>query len=370
MENNYKLLIVEDDDDMFEGYQETAEELSNKDSQIEIEIERADTAKKAIEALSSSNFDGAIVDLNLLNDPDQPTGNLVLHEIVDNQRFPVFVVSGNLNNLDPEIVGQKSNVLRFYSRDEPNEKIFNTLLSLIQTGVTKFLGVRGEIDQYLHKIFWKHLAHDLDTENPLSDRALVRYTINHLGEYLHLPEDNDRHFHEAEVYVRPPIRQHIATGDIVKAECGATYIVLSPACDIAVRNVVEGKPEINAGRIIIAPLIQVERQKFLDHGILKPDQDTSDKREKLLNTLVKGQREKFVFLPGHSDLSPSLIDFQNILTWSYDEFSKTSRVATVSGLFLKDIQSRFSAYVGRQGQPDLHKSKIVKNTKKLLSPES
>jgi DNA-binding response OmpR family regulator len=365
-----KILVVEDDDDQYQTYLDTAHEMSNND--LEIDLERKKSAENAKKSLLSNDFDGAIVDLNLApgNHADA-SGNDVLFEIVESHRFPVYVVSGNLQNLSERIRGKKSQFLDFYDRDTPNRQIFEKLKNIYSTGITRILGGRGQIEIRLGEIFWKHLARDFDvwtSGKEGHERTLLRYTVSHLAEYLDIPDCEQSYYHEAEFYIKPPIRKYIATGDIVDLD-NSRYIVLSPQCDVAIRSIEDSKPKINASRIVLAPLVRVNHDSFIEQQIIK-DGETLNSRESTLNKIIKGQRDKYVFLPEYKELFPTVVDLQNLHAVDFEDFLRCTRLATVSGLFLKDIQSRFSAYFGRQGQPDMDKNKLLKKYKLLLSSET
>jgi CheY-like chemotaxis protein len=369
MSESIRILIVEDNEDMFEAYDDAALELSSEEQSIV--LERESSADEAQRLLLSNNYDGAIVDLNLdQGKPEEASGNEVLKRIVESHRFPVLVVSGNLQNLDDSIKAKESSFLKFFVRETSNKTIFEYLLKIHETGITRILGGRGQIEQLLGEIFWRHLAcgfDNWDAGDRDSERTLLRYTVAHLAEYLDIPNGEDRFYHEAEFYISPSIREHISTGDVVEFE-GERYILLSPACDVAVRGTDhESKPIINADRVLLAPLIRLSRDQFIEHGIISAD-DNGSTREKKLNEIMKGQREKYIFLPECGDMYAAVVDLQNIYTWEFNKYLDASRKATVSGIFLKDIQSRFSSYYGRQGQPDLEKTKLLRQYKAKISP--
>ncbi|WP_139223164.1 response regulator [Microbulbifer thermotolerans] len=375
MTSAMRILVVEDDDDTFDTYKDTVDELVEDGRKIE--LVRKESANDALFALLSKDFDGAIVDLNLNpNDSSESTGNDVLAEILQKHRFPVFVVSGNIQNLREDIRKKESDFLRFFNKDSntSNKTIFRHLTDIYDTGITNILGGRGLIERHIGEIFWGHLAQDfsaLSKGELISERRLLRYNVSHLLEYLDISEKEEYHYHEAEFYIRPPIRAHIAPGDIVEANEAdkvTRFLVLSPACDIAVRGLDGPTPIINANMIMLAPIIPINRSAFLEREIIHPG-DNSAKREKKLSEIVKSKAEKFAFLPEYADIYPGVVDFQNIHTWSLDKFLEAKRIATVANSFLKDIQSRFSSYVGRQGQPDLNKKEIIKRLKGNLKPE-
>ena len=369
MANQMKIIVVEDNNDMYETYVDTADDLSSEE--LTIELERKVSAETAREALLSNEFDGAIVDLNLnRSEPKEASGNDIISEIVEKRRFPVFVVSGNLQNLDPALSDNESAFFKAFDRDTENREIFLNLIKVFNTGITRILGGRGRMEEQLDHIFWRHLAKDFDiwaNESRDMERNLLRYTVSHLTEYLDIPDGEDRFYHEAEFYIKPPIREYIATGDILELD-DKCYINLSPACDIAVRGVSDGVPDINADKVVLAPLIKVERGEFIKNKLIK-DTDSGRGIKKAIEKIIKGQRDKYIFLPSYSDVHAAIVDLQNICTCSNEEYMKYRRVATVTGFFLKDIQSKFSAYLGRQGQPDLNKDEMIEKYKVHLAPE-
>ena len=367
MPETVRILVVEDDEDQLQAYSDAADQLSTDN--IRIELTERKSAAEAKQDLLSAEFDGGIVDLNLSSgDPSEASGNEVLREITEKHRFPVLVVSGNLQNLDERI--QQSGFLKTFDRDTPNEEIFEYLLKIQATGITRILGGRGLIERYLGEIFWKHLACDFDGWDPGArdcEKTLLRYVVAHLSEYLDLPSGAaNEYYHEAEYYIIPPIREYIATGDIVRKE-GSRFIVLSPACDLAVRDVKDGKPVINAGSIVLAPVHELTREVFIKSGIIKED-DNPKERKRKLNEIIKAQREKYVLIPEYRNIAAGVIDFQNLVAWSLDEFLSAKRLATVTGAFIKDIQARFAAYYGRQGQPDLDKKELLQKYISKLAP--
>jgi len=371
MNGTFEILVVEDDNEMYEAYNDSVEEF-NEGGGVKFILTRERTSAGARKSLLSNKFDGAIVDLNLdTNKPSEASGNEVLKEITESHRFPVFIVSGNLGNLDHEIREKESNFLKCFSREKPNKEILEEIKNICQTGITHILGGRGQIEEKLGEIFWKHFANDLDywfEKREGTSKALLRYTLSHLYEYLDVPNSSNDCYHEAEFYIKPPIREYIASGDIVESK-GDRYIVLSPACDVAVRELDgNNKPIINANRIALAKLIRFQRDEFLKNNIIKAD-DNGKQREKIIAEIINGQNNKHAYIPEYKGLYASVVDLQNMYSIDFSEFQNDyKRLATVSSSFLKDIQSRFSSYYGRQGQPDLNKKELVRKNKRLLSP--
>lgn len=370
MKKEIQLLVVEDDDEQYETYMDTAEEMSKSSDGYQFVLTRKTDFLSAKNIMTSKGFDAAIVDLNLkASNATEASGNDVLKEIIGSLRFPVFVVSGNLNMLDEGIRTKKSSFLQFYSRETENEDIFGHIKEICSTGITRILGGRGMIEKRLDSIFWNHLANDLDiwiNKGISVEKALLRYAVSHLSEYLDMSTGESDYYEEAEFYIKPPIREHISTGDIIEKE-GTRYIVLSPPCDVAVRDITQnGNPVINASRITIAKLIEVNRSRFEEAGILKPTANNSDAKSRL-DKIIKGQEDKYIFLPEYLPLNASVIDLQNLYAINFSEYTDYTRLATVASPFLKDIQSRFASYYARQGQPDLNKKNLLMKHKDSLN---
>lgn len=365
MVNTIKILLVEDEPCQVEAYEDAAEEVSRLFDNLTIETVHKANAEDAIKLLQEGDFDGAIIDLNLNSDaPQVAEGNSVIEAIYNKIRFPVKVISGNLANLGPGLNSKESPFLKFHNRDEVNnEEVFKHFIKLYKTGITKILGRKGELEKRLGEVFWGHLASDIEDWEEGSENVLLRYTLNHLSEYIDrtLSTYDDREF-----YIKPPIKQHIATGDVVqKGE--DKLLVMSPACDVTPRSIKEGVPVINAQRVVLCPLLPINRATWISKKLIKEDSNTA-KRKSALEKIIKSQDPKFHFLPKHGVLDASISDFQNIETCTIEEFVGFDRLATVSGDFMCDIQSRFTAYIGRQGQPDLNKGEIAASLVENLKP--
>ncbi|ENI4126723.1 response regulator transcription factor [Vibrio fluvialis] len=356
MSDVLKILVVEDDDSLFEGYSDSAQEISEIEG-VFIELTNAKNVEEALFELSKCEFDAAIIDLNLDgSSPEEAAGNSVISDIYNKSRFPIKVISGNLNNLQADIREKESPFLSFHDRVVENNDVFSDFVRLYKTGITKILGRRGKLEEKLSEVFWNHLANDMDgwSRDGCDEDTLLRYTLNHLNEYL---DRSTLTYNEREFYIKPPIQPQIATGDVVK-NGENRYIVLSPACDIAPRGSDGDIPKINARSIILCPLINLNREAWLENGVIK-EGDNSRALGSTLKKIVSNQDPKYHFLPEHGDLLASVSDFQNIESCSIAEYIGFERLATVSVSFMKEIHARFVAYIGRQGQPDLDKEMLV-----------
>jgi len=352
------ILVVEDDETAFKGYQDASDDVS--DANLKIELERSVSAKEAIQKLNKSSFQGAIIDLNLINEngSEEASGNEVISEIHKSFRIPIVVVSGNLHNLDNEFVNSSQFIKALTRGDELNVDIFQGIIDIFQTGILNIIGGKGLIEGGLSRVFWEHLSKDIDAwfgVGKSAEQSLLRYTLNHLSVYLDEYEEGSIDpYHEAEFYLKPPIKKNIASGDILqKNGSHERFILLSPACDIEVRS--NGK--MNAKSLVLARICNSDPATLLAGDYIKKNKP--DNARSFIRSVVHGTKLQNAFLPPYKEIKEGVIEFHNLVTISPDDYNNYQRLATVSVSFFKDIQSRFSSYYARQGTPDLKKESIV-----------
>lgn len=366
------ILVVEDNDAAFNSYQDAADELS--DANFTIQLKRSISAATAIQELKEEPFQGAIIDLNLVGeaDPEKASGNEVISEIHENFRIPIIVVSGNLQNLEAEFNTPESQFLKTFSRDDrTNIEIFQEIINIFKTGILDIIGGTGLIEKKLGEVFWDHLSKDIDAwfyTDGNAERSLLRYTLNHLSVYLDEHDEGSiDSYHEAEFYLKPPIKKIIASGDILRnPESNERLILLSPACDVEIRNGDDGQETINAKSLVLAKISDSDPQSLVNNGLIK--NSGKGPTVDFLSKVVKGTELKCAFIPQYKELREGVIDFQNLVTVNFDEYKEFNRLATVSESFFKDIQSRFSSYYARQGTPDLNKETIIRSYKEQHFP--
>jgi len=360
-----ELLIVEDDEKVINDIYIRNINSFNLDASVKINYTISKTKDEAIEILNNlHNFDAAIVDLDLLGlHGNDKSGNEVIRIIKNNLRFPVFVISGTPHNLDIDLRNESS-LFKIKSRGEEGDYI-DEIVSIYNTGITKILKRKGTIDEYLNTIFWNHLSNSMgiwiedDSRSPEEkQKTLLRYTLLHIQEYLELSEDSDfEDYHPAEIYITPPVKPNIFTGDVIKEKkTEINYIVLTPSCDLAH----EGKTEI-------VLLVQIQNKNEgeinrLKTIIINPEESNGNKKsaEKELKRLINNsQSSKFHFLPDYENIEAGLINFQQLKSVPKKSILEDyDRIASVNSTFTKDIVARFSYYYSRQGSPDFNENEI------------
>ena len=224
------------------------------------------------------------------------------------------------------------------------------------------LGNKGMLNNMINEVFFNHLPISFNSWLEVGancEKEFLRYTLLHLVEYLDLPEredETDSKYHAAEFYITPPIRKDIASGDIVEYDNEMFYL-LSPACDIS-PHLNNGNTVYNVESLVMAQVRPLEKNHF-DENNIKYASNGSTSNDKWTrfsaSQRISNQKNRFHYLPKFIDINESAIDFKAVKTLSlvdYQNCEITKRIATVSTPFKRDIQSRFSAYFGRQGQPN------------------
>jgi hypothetical protein len=363
MEDCLSLLIVEDDERQVKYWETDIDLFNRKESKnespiIKHKIKR--NLKDGLDAISSGSFDAAVVDLKLSAISEKPEGNKIIAEIKKKQRFPIFVVSGFIEDLEElEETDERENpFFKVYSRDEKLFKdILNEIVSIYNTGITKLLGKGGGslisvIESSLQEIFWKHMSLSFDEilqSTPDKEKVLLRYSLTHLIEYLSSDEVvSDETYYPGEMYVLPPIKDNLTAGVLLKEKkSGDFFIILTPLCDMVIRKNGSRK----AKKIM---LVQIECIKY-NPQIKEINKMKKSKQEDNLKDLLKNNFSlNYHFLPPAKKFKGGFINFQYVSSIEEKQIrDKFNIIGKVTAPFLKDIISRFSTYYARQGQPAL-----------------
>ena len=355
-----KLMIVEDAESDLKVCRDSVETYQQKknDEGVDLTFELIEcrTVDDALNKIDGS-FDGAILDLKFSDGDDR--GKDVLVRIKESFfRIPVIILTGTPDSIGDE---ERSDLVKVLKKGEADyqKDILDVFFEIYNTGLTRIMGGRGKIEQTLNIVFLKNLLPQLQDwkihgkEDPAkTERALLRFTLNHLVQIL--DDDEDQCFPE-EVYIYPPLSDSLKTGSIVRKRGGEDlYVVLSPACDLVVRS--DGN--FKTDRIL---LVEVEEANSIIDAALNGITKKAKKENKLKNVFGNNYTGYFHWLPKTYYFEGGFINFRKISTCTKDEFENAYNQPhiQISPHFVKDILSRFSSYYARQGQPDIEHNKII-----------
>ncbi|MBA7484383.1 hypothetical protein ES707_19908 [subsurface metagenome] len=363
-----KLIIIEDTEKQIKLYRDAIDEF-NKGSDIKIITKISKNFKEGFDQIKTDDFDAAIIDLRLGSDDMTGKGKQIIREIKSNLRFPIFVFSAYLGDLDGDL--KKENV--FYKVYKQTKKdtieVLEEMTDIYKTGITKIMGSKGLIEETLQKVFWENIAKNMEywkkevEDKDKIEKVLSRHILAHLAESLKLTEEGEfEKCHPAEVYIMPPIKKDFSTGDILKDKTSKEYfLILTPACDMVLRKGEDGEPCRNADKIIIVRLIEFSNFPEVSNYI---STRSNVKKVEVKKYIKNTKKERYHYLPSFGIQIPGfLIDFQDINQINPGELTVYNRVASVDEQFLKDIISRFTSYYARQGSPDLDIDIILEKLK-------
>jgi len=342
--SNFKLLLIEDDDQALDLCQEDVNEFE-KENSCKIDLVKCKNLIDANSILNNS-FDGVIIDLKLDNQGDGSEGNKILIKIEEMKyRIPIAILTATPGSVDilPNYIG----VFKKGDKGAGYHDLLVHFWDVYNTGITRIMGGRGKIEESLGHVFNENLMPEQFRKRWIeygkvvssrTEKAMLRHVLNHLLQLL--DEDDDSCFPE-EVYIIPPITKEYKTGSIIldKKE-GRFFVIMTPACDLVIRNNGERKTD----RILVVEIDSYDT-------ILKKYISTNDREKSYKNALTL----YYHWLPKTSFFNGGYINFRKLNTMNDDGIKTTfgEPIIQISPSFVKDIISRFSTYYARQGQPEI-----------------
>ncbi|MCY4401682.1 MAG: response regulator [Candidatus Poribacteria bacterium] len=342
-----KILLVEDDTDYQNLFKDGVEVFKNQPNNMDVDFEIVEDVYDAVNIINVS-YDGVIIDLHLGGN-DQG-GNEVV-QILYNEftKIPIVFVTAFADS-----VNNHPSVIKIRRREDGSYHSDLLLFQQIRDiGLTDIIGGRGLIEQQLRDVYLENLLPQIETwisygeayketDPKRTERALLRYTLNHL---LQLLEEDEEDYFREEVYLYPSVLDRITTGSIVKID-DQWFVILSPACDLVPR----GENGVrNTDYILLAEIESVDK-------VLAGSKSKGKVRE-----LCTNKRDYYHWLPETDFFEGGILNFRKLKTLNEDDFNEKFGKPTIqiSPSFVKDIVSRFSSYYARQGQPDIDSKDFV-----------
>ena len=342
-----RLLIVEDMEQELERFRDALKDY-RREKERDINLVECRTLEEALDKLDNS-FDGAIIDLKLTNYRSNE-GSQVVEKIKESFfRIPIAIFTGNPGEWDHDL-DEKIMLIEVFTKGETEHyELLDRFWDIYNTGLTHIMGGRGLIEQQLSEVFLKNLLPQIKTwvsygaaDPERTEKALLRYTLNHLLQLLE--EDEELCFPE-EVYIYPPMLDRITTGSIVTAD-DQWFVVLSPACDLVPRG---ENGVLNTDYIL---LVEIESVNKVLRG---------SKSKSRVTELCKNRRNHYHWLPETDFFDGGILNFRKLTSLNKEDFDEKFGEPTIqiSPFFVKDIVSRFSTYYARQGQPDIDSEDFI-----------
>lgn len=342
------VLLVEDDQSDVESCQEYAR-IIEKDIKIIV----ANSVETAVSELSKSDIDVAIVDIKLGTRGGE--GN----DVVKNMRNLALRVPTVVHTGTPGWVEEDAFILKTFTKGEFGYgEILEYLYSVYETGITKILGKKGfletEINKFYCEVFlkqrdsWIKKVSENSNSNMIKD-SLLRVTLYHLEQYLETV--SKKTFYE-EFYLYCADSEYHTGSLLIDNKTKKSYIIMSPECDLKMREE-KGKQKRNIEYITMCEIDAIESYGYiLRDNIVK---DISNLQNHPLFGKLTNAKGSCHWIPPIDEFDGGLINFTKIITRKEDDIRDAFKLEQfrISLPYIKNILARFSAYYGRQGQPDL-----------------
>jgi len=392
----WRLLVVDDDIDICAQIKEFLEGEKGNDGE-DIEVEIISDFNKALETLEKQRFDLVILDLRVGSPSDnqleEEAGAKILQDIKQRIFIPVIFHTG-LAHLAEHL---RSNLVDVITKEDLDQlldaikKMFKTKLPYINKALTRH--VEEVQRRYMWDFVEKHLSDFSKSDNEgelaylLARRLALSLSVNNIRELKTelgglvgkvLTEENNQneslsHAHPVAYYICPVISKNHRTGDIYKYEGKSFYVLLTPSCDLIVRN----NNRCKADEVLLAkcaPLTQ--QQEYIDWN---KSSDNQKKIQDLKSLMTNGkgsgrQDDRFHFLPGVQLLNiPDLvIDLQGLHNTSYVDFTESKnweRIASLDRPYAEALSAKLTRYFGRIGTPDLNTDAIFERLRSNMTPK-
>ena len=355
-----KILLVDDEESEFEICSISANNYTDINGGDEISITQSKSIVEALNKIQlSREFDGMIVDIKLDNEGDE--GCRLIQMLADNKvRIPVCVYTATPDN------SPRADHIKVLKKGAGKyDKIFSYFRGFYDTGLTRIMGGRGEIESLLYDIFVSKLIFQREEwieygrkDPSKTEKVLLRHILSHITQTIDRSEED---YFPEEFYLSPPFTEYVQTGSIVFCDLDLHnskkfYVVMNPACDLVVRRGGEFKTD----RLF---LVKIESTKKIIRKTLNSS-PSQDKNVDNVRGLLQNKRNLYYhWLPPVSGFCGGFMNFRKIVTISERDYRNNYKPSDyqIAPSFIKDVIFRMSSYYARQGQPDvIHIDNLVK----------
>jgi hypothetical protein len=335
-----------------------------------IEVTVLEDFDVAIAELPKYRFDLVVLDLKddaIDLDGDAYKGNAVFEKIKKTQFCPVVFYTAHPRHA----VINETPFVKVVTRGEISE-LLETISSFIDTKLPhisrhiedeKIKYMWSFLEEKKSEFFKKNAVLSSDLAYLLSRRlsfSLKRESIKTFVSTLtpdNVDENSGSNIRPIEMYLMPPLHPTLLGGDILRSKKGRYFLVVSPSCDLE---------QNKADYILLAKCELVRDQpefsKF--QKCIKEEKEISNSARSELEALVannrKGQRDRYVCLPGAMDLPYLVADFQQICRVKFKSIIVDYRVASLDSPYAEAVLSKFTNYYSRIGTPDVERDTMLK----------
>ena len=364
-----KVLLIEDNDNDIQAFQDSVTSWNiGKAETFEVEVSK--TLDDALSKVNQSNeWDGIVLDLKL---PNGTNGRDVVNRLNELYlRVPVIILTGTPSENDD----YQGGCLKTLKKGEQQiSDILELLWDCKRSGLMDLIGGKGLFEKHLKTVFdkcivprfdeWRDMMKTVepDKADTVTSEALSRHVLTCLG--LLLSNDTEK-IQPEECYVLLPDDAISCPrpGMILKDSNEIHYLVLNPACDLAIR------PDGGANSDVML-LVPIDSEGDTLKSLMQAPAAgvTLTSKQKKHNAGIRENAYKnkepirFHWLPRCGKFGGGFVNFRDVFTCDSAKFGNEYIVCESKFIVhpdvLKNIQSRFANYYARQGQPDIDFSRF------------
>ena len=348
------ILIAEDDEDQVASWKRDIIEF-NREAKFGITFiaEFVNSKNGALRALDRIRINCAAIDLRL---PEQtgagshtePVGNEVLQQVLSEIGVPAVVYSGYPQEASEAV---RLSQIKVMEKKGGGAKEALEWLAGHESLMSAMEVTRRKIAEESAKLFsqsiwprWEKTWKQIKDAETLAG-VITRQTASHLAERLGLPPN---YHHPEEFYLVPPLAtDRLDTGDLLRIG-ERIYVVVTPRCNLA--------RDPYPAHLMLAYCKTMDGDwTRMRNGFQGSNKEKESAAKSLHNFATQGHSTSTHFLPPCGELGPWLADFREVMTVPSEQVPELlkSRFASVASQFVPNLVQRYSAYLGRIGQPDL-----------------
>lgn len=352
-----KLLIIEDDPIQSAVIKSAViawnlENKLNRCNQIDADIIENDV--DVYKMIFDTKYDCFALDINWGKGQEFAGGELA-KKIINSKRVPIAVYSGDLSSIEDleESIGFK----KFNRSEVPFRQVLTFASEIKSKGIFDLIGNGGKVEQKMREIFWKDLQSITEYLEGIPENndesVFTRIISTRLIDYLSSVDRNPQKYFE--FYIHPSQKKRVANGDIYRFEetCNEEvvaeyYIVMTPVCKLV------NNPPINN-----VNLVKIDNAHAKIQSI--KTKETANNRVSAMSEVNKKDELHFI-PPLNGVFEMGIADFSIVRTVRLSDLNVArQRVTTINPVYMKDIQSRFSQFFAKQGQPDIDFSHLERS---------
>lgn len=357
----FRVCIVDDQSDLIEGLTSVLKDRFGKSIDIATEIDFEAAALR----LAEESWDLVILDVRGPADDDSktPAGRRVFEKISGIRWVPLVFYTAKPSDVrdleQPPLVQVVKKGLKF-------DNILAAVEDGLASGAPALTRELGSLVEDRVRCFLRDLiAPNWESMQGVGAQELTHIVINRLAAWLKehatsqlqelhgsTPLESIHQATASQVYLYPPVVQHLTSGDVLLDRENQWWVVLTPACDFVQRDAgPNGQPperKRKAEFVRVAPCVPL-----IDHPAVQ------GKARQAVTDAIRGDG-RYRYLPRYLSIPEVLVDQQRATPLPYSTVASWQRVATLDSPFVEDLVVGFGNYSGRVGTPDFDGKEVAK----------